>query len=246
MKKNIKLISVFLLAFIINISLVSAGGFSNNETTTVCGIELSKRIPGFTSGIYNIVKIVVPILLVVMGMVDFAKATMASDEKKMSEAKSTFIRRFIAAVMVFMIMAVVQFVFSKIETGESKGFANCIDCLLSNSSGACESGNKVKKCGDYDFKSCPYKDEAGNLCKPETKNGSEGTCKTRIIATCKDLKYSECTGEIAERMSCVQDNGTCRHTCETMNSGDCLKHSDICAYTKYEGSGQTAASCHKK
>lgn len=153
MKKKIKIISVFLLAFIINVNLVSAAGFSNNGVTTACGIELPEKLPTFTSGIYNIVKLLVPVILIIMGMIDFTKAVMASDEKKMSDAKSTFIRRLIAAVIVFMIMAVVQFIFKQIDSGYQNSMANCVNCLLSNDKNACGDSGYVE-CESFTESEC--------------------------------------------------------------------------------------------
>lgn len=46
--------------------------------------RIPKGLPKFTNVIYKLVKVIVPIILVVMGMVDFLKAVVASDEKQMS------------------------------------------------------------------------------------------------------------------------------------------------------------------
>lgn len=50
-----------------------------------------------------IVKILVPIILLVTGVLDFAKAIFSSSEDEMKKAQSKFIKRIIAAVVVFLV-----------------------------------------------------------------------------------------------------------------------------------------------
>lgn len=57
-----------------------------------------------------VIQIVVPILLIIWGMLDFAKGVMAQEEDKIKAGQKKFIQRLIAAVIVFLIVAVVNFV----------------------------------------------------------------------------------------------------------------------------------------
>ena len=118
MKKKINYILSFVSLFALGISNVLAGSFyeESEGTLSICGFsDMSPRVPMFTSGLYTIIKIFVPIILVIMGMTDFLRAVMASDEDKISKTKKTFITRLIAAVIVFFAMAIVQFVFSNVK-----------------------------------------------------------------------------------------------------------------------------------
>ena len=70
---------------------------------------------GIPEGIGNVVhlivvaiQIVVPILLIIWGMIDFAKAIIGQDEDKIKAGQRTFMRRLIAAVVVFLIVTIVQ------------------------------------------------------------------------------------------------------------------------------------------
>ena len=56
-----------------------------------------------------VVRIAVPILLIVMGTLDFAKAIFASSEDEMKKAQQKFIKRVLAAVLVFLIPTLVNF-----------------------------------------------------------------------------------------------------------------------------------------
>lgn len=116
--------------------LASCGG--GNTTFTFDPI-----LPGITSMIVTAIKIFVPLLLIFFGMLDLAKAVMANDEKVMKEAQSKLIKRFIYAIAVFLVVALVQLVFSMLgSAGESSegtanktekaGITSCIDCFINN------------------------------------------------------------------------------------------------------------------
>ena len=70
---------------------------------------------GIPEGIGNVVhlvvvaiQVVVPILLIIWGMIDFTKAIIGQDEDKIKAGQKTFIKRLIAAVVVFLIVTIVQ------------------------------------------------------------------------------------------------------------------------------------------
>ena len=72
---------------------------------------------GIPEGIGNVVhlivvaiQVVVPILLIIWGMLDFAKAIIGQDEEKIKAGQKTFIKRLIAAVVVFLVVTIVQLV----------------------------------------------------------------------------------------------------------------------------------------
>ena len=58
----------------------------------------------------NIVKIAIPIILIVMGMIDLAKAVIASKEDEMKKAQKTFINRLILGVAFFFIPVLVNII----------------------------------------------------------------------------------------------------------------------------------------
>ena len=112
--------------------LVSCGGF-----------EFDPILPGVTSLVVTAIKIFVPLILIFFGMMDLAKAVMANDEKVMKEAQGKLVKRFIYAVVVFLVVALVQMVFSMLgKAGESSentasktektGITACIDCFINN------------------------------------------------------------------------------------------------------------------
>lgn len=74
----------------------------------------------------NIVKIVVPIIVIGLGIVDIAKAVFASNDDDMKKAQKTFIKRLIIAVIIFFSPILVNFVID--VTNEAAGFANSDTC----------------------------------------------------------------------------------------------------------------------
>ena len=63
------------------------------------------------SGI-TIVKIAVPLILIVMGTMDFAQAIFASSEDGIKKAQSKFTKRVIIAVVIFLIPSVLKAILS--------------------------------------------------------------------------------------------------------------------------------------
>lgn len=72
-------------------------------------------------GLFNIIKIFVPIALLIYGVIDLAKAVMASDDKEIKGATSKFIKRAIAAVAVFFAVTLVDAVMGLVGKGEDSG-----------------------------------------------------------------------------------------------------------------------------
>ena len=72
----------------------------------ILGDELIEKI----QEIVNMVRIMIPILLIVFGIIDFGKAIFVSDENEMKKSQSKFIRRLIVAVGFFMVPSILALV----------------------------------------------------------------------------------------------------------------------------------------
>lgn len=115
------------------------------------GQEFPYMLAQFTSTCVTVVKIVVPILLIILGMIDMLKATSSQKEDEMKKAQQIFVKRLIAALLVFFIVAIVQFTFGILTRA---GFGDATQCLNSfingNVSGQCCDGcsydPQTKKC----------------------------------------------------------------------------------------------------
>ena len=97
-----------------------------------CGdIEIDYVVPKFISLIVNIIKILVPVIIIIFGIIDLFKASTANDEKVMKEAQKKLISRIIYAVLVFFVVAIVQFVFKTLaNAGDESNATSCISCFI--------------------------------------------------------------------------------------------------------------------
>ena len=96
---------------------------ANKTASSVCTGGIAEVV-GLAKMVIKVLQLVVPIGLIIMGTIDMAKAVIAGDEKKMKEAQKPFIKRIIAAVIVFLIPKIVNMVLSFVTTGNS----DWIDC----------------------------------------------------------------------------------------------------------------------
>ncbi len=80
-----------------------------------------------------ILKILVPIIIIVLGIIEFGKAAITSDDKAMNKGLHSLIKKIVIGVAIFFIPTIIQFVFSLIggfNTLESD-YMNCVNCLTS-------------------------------------------------------------------------------------------------------------------
>ena len=100
-----------------------------------CGNGTIKNIsPMFvkiTSTIFIIIQIGVPILLILLGMIDFGKAALAPKEDEINKGKKIFFSRLITAILVFLVVLIVKLAVGFVnEKDASSKIASCIDCFL--------------------------------------------------------------------------------------------------------------------
>lgn len=126
--KKILFIPILLLTFMSNVHAEENTELYNVVT---CGdIELPDGVVGLISTAITILQIAVPIILIIMGMLDFAKATAASKEEDMKKAQQAFVRRLIAGVAVFFVIFIVRIVVGILNTDDSNQALFCIDKIL--------------------------------------------------------------------------------------------------------------------
>ena len=72
-----------------------------------CPDDLVPIVRFIKYGVYPIIQIGIPILLILMGTIDLGKAVLSSDDKEIKGAVGKLIRRTIAAVAVFFVSTLV-------------------------------------------------------------------------------------------------------------------------------------------
>lgn len=71
------------------------------------------------------IQIVVPLLLIVSGMITMAKAVMEKDDKKIKEAQNLLIKKLIAAVITFLVIAAVKMIVPLVSNEDWEDCATC-------------------------------------------------------------------------------------------------------------------------
>lgn len=81
------------------------------------------------NGVFPIIQIGIPIILIVMGSIDLGKAVLSSDDKEIKGATGKLIKRAIAAVAVFFVTTIVSLLFGMFGTaGTEISEGNWSDC----------------------------------------------------------------------------------------------------------------------
>lgn len=71
--------------------------------------------------IIEFIRIGVPLLLVIFGMVDLAKAVVAKEDKDMKKYQMLFLRKLLAGALVFFVISVTTFMLRVIDSAETDG-----------------------------------------------------------------------------------------------------------------------------
>lgn len=137
MKKLIKYLSLFIVLFMPSIV------FANELEITpvdICssnsGTLKAFQVVGY---ILYIIKILVPVIIIVLGSIEFGKAAISKDEKSTVVAANNLINKFIIGVLIFMIPTLLQALLYLVKDAEEakKGYETCTACLLSPFSDEC-------------------------------------------------------------------------------------------------------------
>ena len=93
------------------------------------GVKMTLNIIGYV--VFSL-KMIVPLLLIIMGSLDFSKALISSDDKAIKDALGKLIRRIIAGIIVFFIPTILNYAFSLINevSNNQANFTECSSCLF--------------------------------------------------------------------------------------------------------------------
>ena len=92
----------------------------------ICADANLMKIWRFIGVMLEIIRIAVPIILIIMGSLDFAKAVMAGKEDDIKKSQMAFVKRSIAAVIVFFVPFVVRILMDVLEVNTSP----CLECII--------------------------------------------------------------------------------------------------------------------
>lgn len=168
--------------------------------------DVPESLPRFVRNLVNVLKIAIPILIIIMGMIDFAKTVTFTGDPKDPPFKK-FFRRLITGVLAFFIVSLVQFVFGSIKDSE-ENILGCVSCFISSEDSCTASGENqilvASSCKSLCNKTEDPNDSASvdacmNRCEDEIE-----ACDTDYKA-CKDAKESNCK---TEYNACKKDTYT--------------------------------------
>lgn len=99
------------------------------ETINCGDFNLPKVIVDLLGSAVNLIQIGIPILLVILGMLDLGKAVSSQKEDEIKKAQSMLIKRLIYGILVFLVVAIVGFVLSIIES-EASSAISCLEAIF--------------------------------------------------------------------------------------------------------------------
>ncbi|MEG1987212.1 MAG: hypothetical protein RR047_01975, partial [Bacilli bacterium] len=89
------------------------------QILATCDPNLLTIIKFIRQGIFPIIQIGIPIILIIMGSIDLGKAVLSSDDKEIKAATGKLIKRAIAAVAVFFVSTIVSLLMGMFQGNET-------------------------------------------------------------------------------------------------------------------------------
>lgn len=101
------------------------------ETTAKAFCDETSELFGLLGIAITVIKIVIPIILIILGMLDMGKAVTAGKDDEIKKSALTFLRRAVAAVLVFFIPSIVGIIMGTLNNGNVGGNNDYCECIRS-------------------------------------------------------------------------------------------------------------------
>ena len=136
MKKKV-LLFILLLTCVLYVPSVFGAEITGCESV-IPGAVIDAKIPNTVHTVIVAIKIAIPVLLVIFGMLDLFKGITAQKEDEIKKGQQLFIKRLISAAIVFFVVSIVQLLVSFVSSDEP-GIMSCASCFINgvDSSGNC-------------------------------------------------------------------------------------------------------------
>ena len=92
----------------------------------------SARIWQIVGYIMAIVKIIIPLVIIVLGVIDLGRAVVSSDQKIIKDAGGNLVKRVILGICIFFIPTIIDFIFDVVgglSEEMHEDYENCFNCL---------------------------------------------------------------------------------------------------------------------
>ena len=113
------------------------------DVSEICS-KIEPDLATFIHNIITLIKIAVPIVLVIFGMLDLGKGVVASKEDEIKKGQQTFIKRLLAGVIVFFIVTIIQLVISLIDKESNGAFWECANKIMNGEITQSKEPKKIK------------------------------------------------------------------------------------------------------
>lgn len=132
-KKHLLIGSLFIFALALYIlpDLVYAATSAKVPFCDYAGVRRTFKICGM---VINIAKLLVPILIIVMGMIDIFKTVTSGKSDDLTGGLMKLAKRIIAGLIIFFLPAVLDAAFDELIGYDDSGFTQCTNCLLDTDS----------------------------------------------------------------------------------------------------------------
>lgn len=92
-----------------------------SSACAIGGVPIPDYILNTISYVIDFIKIGVPLLLIIFGMVDLAKAVAAKKEEDMKKYQTLFMKKLLAGAMVFFVVSITIFLLKLLDSAETNG-----------------------------------------------------------------------------------------------------------------------------
>ena len=105
--------------------------YSNPDNWDLCSNTEAKPTLKFIGNLLRLAFIAVPIVLIIIGSIDFVKATLAKNDDDIKKAQSAFIKRIIACVLIFFVPVITKIIYGTVLDAKPEiKDSQCLTCIL--------------------------------------------------------------------------------------------------------------------
>ena len=126
MKKKV-LLFVLLLICVLYVPTVFGAEITGCEPL-LDGVKIDVKIANTVHTVITVIKVAIPVLLVIFGMLDLFKGITAQKEDEIKKGQQIFVKRLISAAIVFFVVSIVQLIVSFVS--DEEGIWTCASCFL--------------------------------------------------------------------------------------------------------------------
>ena len=97
-----------------------------NIMVSLCESLAVKRLFSLAGSFFNIIKIVIPVIIIIMGSIGFIKAIISGNDEEMRKSEKNFFKKLIIGVAVFFVFPLVSFLMGLVNNSLNN---LCITCF---------------------------------------------------------------------------------------------------------------------